>query len=69
MSPPLHYYIIQAMKAEIQRKERVNKERVMVLMKECSANRRAWIIDSEPTVIEVYEKFPALEDHTVVNSE
>lgn len=41
----------------------------MVLMKECSADRRAWIIDSEPTVIEVYENFPALEDHTVLLAE
>ena len=51
---------------EMKKKGKVNKERVMMLMKECTMNRRQWIVNDEPAVSEVQEHFPALMDHTMV---
>ena len=54
------------MKLELTKKGRINKERVMALMKKCSANRRQWIINTEPTMTDLLEEFPCMKDHTMV---
>ena len=55
------------MKIEMTRKNRMNRERVKMLIEELASNRRQWIIEVHPSITEVQEEFPALMDHMMVN--